>query len=188
VTDPTVSGGSLVLTQEELDALKAMITSQDRAGFYLTYYAMTGNVAALIQAQIATFSGNLGGMAFVANRLLQTEFGADGTESPNGIYSGIYALSQQVAASALSAIQNDVTNGGTGGVSVNAFFNSASTAWANADLSNYFPFNAIDALVNADPSQLSLVNTPGAVAVYDALPYAPLLGKQITDLSTQELR
>jgi hypothetical protein len=60
MADPTVSNGTLVLTQQELDALQTMITSQDRTGFYLTYYAMTNNVAALTQSEIAGYGDSAG--------------------------------------------------------------------------------------------------------------------------------
>jgi hypothetical protein len=59
-----------------------MLQAGDRAGFYLAYNAMTDSAQALRQAKIATFSGLVGGAAFAANRFLQDEFGADGSEQP----------------------------------------------------------------------------------------------------------
>src|SRR5258708_6667133 len=103
MSDPIVRQGSVVLTHEELDALDAMLKAGDRAGFYLTYNAMTDSSQAFLQAKVATFSGLVGGVAFASNRFLQDEFGVDGTVQA-GRYQGIYYLSQQVARSAYSAI------------------------------------------------------------------------------------
>jgi hypothetical protein len=82
---PIVRNGVLVLTQQELGALNSMLQEGDRAGFYITYYEMTGSAEALLQAKVATFSGLAGGAAFVANQFLQEEYGADGTEQA-GLY------------------------------------------------------------------------------------------------------
>src|SRR5690242_10811757 len=113
MSDPTVRNGSVALTQEELDALDSMLQAGDRAGFYLTYNAMTDSAEALLQAKIATFSGLVGGAAFAANRFLQDEFGIDGTEQP-GLYPGIYFLSQKVARAAYDAIVASVGGQGSG--------------------------------------------------------------------------
>jgi len=48
MSDPTVRNGSVALTQEELDALDSMLQAGDRAGFYLTYNAMTDSAEALL--------------------------------------------------------------------------------------------------------------------------------------------
>ena len=57
----------IVLTQQELTAFDDMLKAGDRAGFYLTYYAMTDSAEALLQSKVATFSGLVGGAAFAAN-------------------------------------------------------------------------------------------------------------------------
>lgn len=44
------------LTSRELATLKAFVDAGDRGGFYMAYYAMTGNSEALLTAQISTFS------------------------------------------------------------------------------------------------------------------------------------
>jgi hypothetical protein len=75
-----VVNGSVVLTQLELDTLTAMVQSYDRAGFYLAYYAMTGNHSALVAAKVSTFSELVGGEAFAANALLQNAYGTGGPE------------------------------------------------------------------------------------------------------------
>jgi len=95
------------------------LSTGDRAGFYLTYYAMTDSAGALLQSKIATFSG-LTGAAFAANCLLQDNF-------PQ--YPGIYFLSQKVARSAFNAIQSDAMSNGIGLVTDQEMFQSATAAW-----------------------------------------------------------
>lgn len=87
-----VSSNTIALTDAELEAMEAMVTSGDRAG----YYAMTGNDAAAGEAQVANFSERPGSVAFAANRLMQEAF-ADFAIAGQNAYSGIYYLSQQVA-------------------------------------------------------------------------------------------
>jgi hypothetical protein len=49
MSSPTVRNNVLVLTQQELDVLDSMLKAGDRAGFYLTYNAMTDSAEALLQ-------------------------------------------------------------------------------------------------------------------------------------------
>src|SRR5690242_13621626 len=104
MTDFQSNGYTVKLSQQELDALTAVLSAGDRGSFYLTYAAMTDSNEAVLQAKISTFSGLVGGAAFAANRFLQDEYGVDGTVS-DGKYPGIYFLSQQVALSGLDAIK-----------------------------------------------------------------------------------
>lgn len=96
-------GARLALTTAEVNILTALANSGDRAGFYLAYYAMTGNKDALLESKISTFSAATGGIAFAANWLLQDQFRT--TAPTNGTlpneypspYQGIYWLSQGIA-------------------------------------------------------------------------------------------
>jgi hypothetical protein len=67
--DYKVRNGSVILAQQELDALNAIVTAGDRAGFYVLYNAMTDSREALLQAKVATFSGLVGGAAFATKPL-----------------------------------------------------------------------------------------------------------------------
>jgi hypothetical protein len=69
-----VSNGTVALTDTELAALEAMVDRGDRAGYDVTYFAMTGNDAVAGEAQVATFSERPGSVAFGANRLMQEAF------------------------------------------------------------------------------------------------------------------
>jgi hypothetical protein len=175
MSDYKVRNGSVILTQQELDALNAMVVAGDRAGFYMVYNAMTDSKEALLQAKVATFSGLVGGAAFAANRFLQDEYGATGTVQAN-VYPGIYFLSQQVALSALDAIQasaNENNDTGTGKIDDNTFFASAADAWRQNGAAQLFPGN-LYALFSTDWSNLF---TPGSFAAFLATAYAGSVGK-----------
>lgn len=75
------------LTADELTVINTLLEAGDRAGYYVAYYEMTGNNEALLTAKIASFSEEVGGVAFVSNWLLQNDF----RSSPIP-YSGIYFL------------------------------------------------------------------------------------------------
>src|SRR5215813_1594750 len=97
MTFPTTSDdGRIVLTAEEIAALRKMLDAGDRSGFYLAYYGMTGNSEALLTAKISSFSGNVGGVAFASNWLLQDQYRGAGPAGSSP-YAGIYFLSQKVA-------------------------------------------------------------------------------------------
>lgn len=123
MTEVKTAQARMVLTQEESEILTKLVNSGDRAGFYMAYYAMTGNAEAALQAKISTFSESEGGFAYAANWFLARTFGANGLITP-ATYPGIYYLSQQVAASALSAVLQDLSSGGTGNVDSTTLFNS----------------------------------------------------------------
>jgi hypothetical protein len=69
--------GTLALTVTEINAMQYMLDAHDRAGFYMTYYAMTDSAEAGLQSRIATFSGDVGGASLTANRLAQVQIGPD---------------------------------------------------------------------------------------------------------------
>jgi hypothetical protein len=63
MTEYRVKNDVVVLSQAELNAFDDMLKAGDRAGFYMTYYAMTDSAESLLQAKVATFSGLTGGAA-----------------------------------------------------------------------------------------------------------------------------
>jgi hypothetical protein len=105
----------IALTDDEYQALKSILDCGDRAGYYMAYHAMTGVHEALLQAKIASFSGNAGGAALAANRIdqdlfrsgsvINTLFSNAFTDQMKGReYFGIYYYSQLVAEQSLRAI------------------------------------------------------------------------------------
>ena len=144
------SSNEIVLSQEEQDYLKSYLEAGDRAGFYIAYYNLTGNSndQAIQQAQISTFSEDVGGTAFAANVWLQNESIPD-------TYLGIYYLSQEVAEHAFGedvthtdigptpegSILDSIESGGTGYIDGDKIFNTARLAWVNNNLGGNFPGN-----------------------------------------------
>ena len=170
----------MALTQEELDTLSALMQAGDRAGFYMAYYAMTGNPEAALQAKIATFSEAEGGFAYAANWLLTTAVGSQGYVP--GTYPGIYALSQQVAASAMAAIQANVNAGGTGSVSGPTMFDSAAQAWSGAQIQNLFPGNLLGWYLSPGNSLTSFLSW-GSLSSAIATLFASEVGKRLSDFA-----
>lgn len=95
----TTANGRLALTVGEIGRLQSMLDAHDRGAFYMTYYEMTGSGQAYLQANVSTFSGPVGAVAFAANRLGQVWGSAEN-------YPGIYKQSQHVAQFALDAIKD----------------------------------------------------------------------------------
>ena len=92
--DSSTTQTSLIrISETEPKYLQAFLSANDRGGYYMALYNMTGNPQCLEQAQIATFSEGLGGTAYFVNRVLRTRL------SISGEYPGVYYLSHKVAES-----------------------------------------------------------------------------------------
>lgn len=165
MTDITiVSNGTVALTESELAAMEAMVNRGDRAGYDLVYFAMTGNDAVAGEAQVATFSERPGSVAFGANRLMQEAF-KDVATSGQATYAGIYFLSEEVALHGFNAVKQAVTDGGTGALENDDYFNSATQAWVDNQNQDYFPGNLIIAAGGWDASKTaSGIAAAGATA------------------------
>jgi hypothetical protein len=111
----TGSGSVVKLTDSERAYLHRLLSSGDRAGFYLGYYNIAGSQQAVVQTKASTFSQGLGGTAYAANRILQRFF------APTQ-YAGIYHISQLVAREGLNAINADLAVGGDGHIDDDVFF------------------------------------------------------------------
>ena len=140
---PVTSSSQLKLSQAELEYLDSFLSRNDRGGYYMALYQMTGNSQCLEQAQIATFSEGTGGTAWLANFLLQNALAENR-------YPGVYFLSQEVARESFNAVleklelNGTVGNVNTGNISISEMFASADRAWANNGLADLFPGNLID--------------------------------------------
>jgi hypothetical protein len=116
---------TLRLSDREIRLLQQLLDAGDRGGFYVAYYQMTGQRQAMEQGQIATFSSNVGGIAWATNALMQTRL-------PRGVYPGIYFMSQGVAQFALEGAERSVTyntSAGSGYLTEQQMFQTASDAW-----------------------------------------------------------
>ena len=96
----TLSGTNVKLLPSELAYLQSFLGAGDRGGFYMAYYAMAstddpasedgllfafseiGKLEASLQTKVATFSGRIGSIAYLTNRLL---------EEASSEYPGIYS-------------------------------------------------------------------------------------------------
>jgi hypothetical protein len=85
------STGRLALTAAEQQLMQDFLNAHDRGGFYMVYNAMTDSAEASLQGRIATFSGNVGGAALVANRLAQVQYGPDALQTTGGATQDIMA-------------------------------------------------------------------------------------------------
>jgi hypothetical protein len=139
---------SLRLSEDEIRLLQDLLRAGDRGGFYIAYYQMTGQHQAMEQGQIATFSSNVGGIAWASNALLQTLL-------LRGEYPGIYFLSQGVAEFAVEGIAANARNPaevGGGFLTDQQMFQLATNAWigwwprerpGGKDVRHLFPANLI---------------------------------------------
>ncbi len=167
------------LTEADLARLKALLDAHDRGGFYVEYWRLTGSEEGLLQANVATFSGYIGGIALSVNIDLQNDLKAR--------YKGLFEISQDVAKSFYAAVETDVRAGGTGHLTDLAAIDSAKKAWEDLVLSRFFPGNPIDAFIHAihgDFSRLDEIVSPGsgyALAGYLAELYGWRYGKRASD-------
>ncbi|WP_164548678.1 Ig-like domain-containing protein [Mesorhizobium sp. M7D.F.Ca.US.005.01.1.1] len=148
ITDADLLEDGMALSAGELEYLGDVLGAGDRGGFYSTYYAMSHNLAtgtqsgaveAGLQTKIATFSDDVGAIAFLSNALLQASLGTT-------TYKGIYYLSQKVADSAFNGMQlpDSIEDGRVGGfLTEDAFFKTAEGAWLNANELEHFPGNVL---------------------------------------------
>lgn len=164
MVDVSLTMDRLALSDEELRYLDQFLAAGDRAGFYLAYYSMVssddtvlvpsevGKREIALQSKIATFSGDVGAVAYFANRVLQESRGAGTDESD---YDGIYYLSQQVARSAYNSIVDDRNLPGTGLISDLRFFAASEDAWANEGVSLLFPGRFLKTAAELDFTPIS---------------------------------
>jgi len=170
--------GKLKFGPEELDYLKSFLDRGDRGGYYMALYNMTGNAQCIEQAQISTFSEGTGGVAYLANYLLQTSLAKNE-------YPGIYFLSQAVARFSLLAIQEELeanrtnTNQNTGYITANEMFESADKAWAEAwidrdplngkNIQHLFPGNFLDGTLGQFLEHFNLPPIPNEQSTFQAI-------------------
>jgi hypothetical protein len=127
------------LTQADVDRLKAKLDAGDRAGFYLLYHDLTGSNEALTQAEVASFSGELGRMAMQANSAIQAYLWA--MERGNQYPGTVDNFSQIIAKHLYDRIAEDVANGRTGVFKDEEIFNRAKEQWGGHGIGDCFPGN-----------------------------------------------
>jgi len=103
LSNPVTTAGTLKLTQAEYDYLYSFLAANDRGGYYLTLYNMTGSQEALLQAEISTFSAGAGGAAWLANYLIKRDH-------PTTYTLEVHEFSLEIARSSLTAIEKNIKN------------------------------------------------------------------------------
>jgi hypothetical protein len=103
---------------------------------------MTGSNEALTQAEISSFSGDPGYLAYAANATAQFTLGLLGRGDQ---YPGTTdQFSLQIATDLFNRIQTDVNNGGTGVFGDKQIFDLAQQQWINNNVGDFFPGNVVD--------------------------------------------
>ncbi|MEL6986815.1 MAG: calcium-binding protein, partial [Bacteroidota bacterium] len=161
------NNGHLSLTDRELTVLQQLLDAGDRGAFHYVYSQFADNDDARLTAKISTFTDLAGGTAFASNWFLQLEYGSF---SENASYPGVYYLSQEVAETIFTTIEQDIEQGGTGKLTNEQHFQAAALAWELNGVSELFPGNFIDALTDIDPSALSNADLEGIVFDIDTNP------------------
>ena len=169
--------GNMKINDSEIEYLESLLRANDRGGYYMALFNMTGQEECLLQARIATFSDSVGGAAFVANILLQSFY------NERGRYPGVYFISQQVAERSLlfierNIIDNKKINENTGYLDRNTMFASAEDAWRNAwkehdpnglDISYQFPGNLLSSELMNWMTNIDLPPLPNQEDAWTAL-------------------
>ena len=174
------------LTSNDIASLKSCLDNGDRAGFYIAYYNLTGSQEALVQAQISSFSGQLGLLAYDANAVAQAGLTLTGQRS---LYPAtVDDFSLQIAKAVFNAIQVDVNTGGTGVLTNQEIFQVSKAQWDDRGIGAWFPG---DPFAGQYPAPSLIVNILGGF-IYGASkpsgdifdpeqpPSIPAGGQQIT--------
>ena len=145
---------------DQLNAIKADFSTddldfgyRDRGEMYLRTYETTGSKAAVVQGNIATFSGILGGTGYLANYYLadQSETGEatyQYRKNPDPVVMDIYELSQFVAKDYLDAVIADVTTGNDGNLDIKKGLELSEDTWVQKGLGNQFPGTTMLVAIN----------------------------------------
>ncbi|RYY80513.1 MAG: matrixin family metalloprotease [Moraxellaceae bacterium] len=165
------SSGLLKLTQVEINYLQSFLNANDRGGYYLALYNMTGVTQVLVQGEISTFSGAAGGAAYIAN--IRMYDGIDKYKqnlaayiaNPVNGYQGravtLDTFSNIIAQTDLKIIRQYAIDGinetdqpidSTGYLNDRAMLDKAVQAWDDVGIPELFPGNLLDGLYEAAES------------------------------------
>jgi hypothetical protein len=154
------STGLLKLSDVEIRYLQSFLDANDRGGYYLALYNMTGVTQVLVQGEISTFSGVAGGAAYVANMLMYEKTPEYKQKlalyiQGNSKYAGhdvtLDTFSNIIAQTDLFVI-NEYVDGkynnssfeSTGYLDDRAMLDKAVLAWENVGIRALFPGNLLD--------------------------------------------
>ncbi|XPF95837.1 hypothetical protein ACM9HF_07450 [Colwellia sp. RE-S-Sl-9] len=162
------------LTQDHINELQQFITDGDRGGFYLHYYELTGEVQALVQAQITTYSGAWGGAAAAGNYL------AKSTDPVNYTLT-LDEFSNDIVLGTFAAIVNDFNDpNGNGGILNEEQMQTADyEVWRRKGMGNLFPGNIQAPLDDSLALFFSIGTLHAGMASF-----AVALGKRLNDYNS----
>jgi Ca2+-binding RTX toxin-like protein len=189
-TKTLVGDENLTNIQDDLLTPDSDFGHLDRGEMYLRLYLATahptqisGSPSAVVEGNISTFSGLLGGTAYLANYVLadKSEFGnatypAYTMVNSSGI-NDIYIMSEKIAADYVSVAIDDYTSptGHQGNLSIIDGLNTASNTWSSAqdngigDLSGEFPGNIFTLAQEVATNGLVADVTGGSAAIVAAI-------------------
>lgn len=120
------------LSLQNVNELQNLLDRGDRGGFYYRYYELTGSSQALLQAQITTYSGVVGGLAINGNVVAKS--------NNFGIYNlSLDDFSTQIASNLLRGIRLDISNNGTGILSDARIQDLDAEVWDSKGMLAWFP-------------------------------------------------
>ena|GEM_PF-3068793 len=172
------------LTPTDVDRLKAKLDAGDRAGFYLLYHELTGSNEALTQAEIASFSGQLGELAINSNAAARAWLSMTGRGNQ---YPGTAEnFSQTIAEDLYDHIARHVKNGGSGVIRDEDIYDLAKSQWGKYGIGDCFPGNVFEQRFFAPSCSLiavgvgSLATRPLFETVEPMILAVPPGGRQVT--------
>jgi hypothetical protein len=159
------------LTQEQFKELERIFSTGDRTGYYVKYYEYTGSEQSLLQAEISSFSGTIGGVAEAANMIL--------AKHPSYPKAGVIAFSEKIALGHFNAVQSSFESGTP--LKEDEIRNLAKSAWREENLDSFFPGNflvGIDNLIegNIEAAQSNILSSGTAVGLAGGVLHALTLG------------
>ncbi|WP_444994749.1 Ig-like domain-containing protein [Aliikangiella sp. IMCC44359] len=194
-------------TLDELNAIQAdfMIEDEDyhfidRGEMYLRTYMATDSLAAVVEGSISTFSGFVGGTAYLANYILadRSEVGVESysyTKNPHPTVTDVYEISQAVATDYFATVIGLERSNADSALSIEDGIERAEITWSydqGINLDNQFPGNAIESTLSIAQLEIPvpdltniLTGDDGAHAAWSGVIGSILFGKSLSDFSGQ---
>lgn len=170
---------------------------KDRGEMYLRTYLGTNSLAAVVEGNISTFSGFLGGAAYLANYILadRSEVGVETsysyTKNPSSTIKDVYEISQDVATDYISTIRTLKAADSDTALTIKEGITQASLTWKNLHMmEEQFPGIAIEDMLGPVELQIPYpdfanLSSDGAQAAWSGAIGSILFGKSIEDFESQ---